>query len=163
MSNQVNETLSWIAEVIFEELAFVLPAFDEDDEASGSEDERITGRIAFAGPFDGTLVLSLPVALLTEVSTNMLGLDFGEEPSTEHNQDAFRELLNVICGNLLPKIGGEQAVFKIGVGEIVADPQAATPGDEQTQIAATRLQLEGGAAELSLFVNEQGLRLGKAA
>ncbi len=151
MNNKLNELLSRVGEEIFESLAFVLPAFDED-EVEATDEARSLGRIRFQGPFEGVLSLSVPQSMLEEISINMLGLDFGETPPEDQQRDAFRELLNVTCGNLLPQLAGTDAVFDIDVAEVgVEDPRQAA--DEP--LASVRLMLDGGFATLSLFVPDE--------
>jgi hypothetical protein len=156
MDQQTNETLQQVAEEIFESLAFVLPAFDEEDVEATPAAQRYAASIAFSGPFQGTLHLRIPAPMLEEVSVNMLGLDFGEVAPMDQQHDAFRELCNVICGNLLPRIAGDEAVFDLAVAEIgAADADPPAPPSNQAIVARTDLPLEGGVAELTLFTDRQ--------
>ena len=150
MSKKLSETLSRVGEEIFESLAFVLPAFDEEEEAA--EEARTLGEICFHGPVEGTLALSVPNSMLEEISINMLGLDCGETPPAEQQRDAFRELLNVTCGNLLPQIAGTDAVFNIDVAEVRAEDDSQATNEP---LATVRLLLDGGFATLSLFVPDE--------
>jgi CheY-specific phosphatase CheX len=149
----LNQTLSRTAEEVFESLAFVLPAFDPAEADAADPGETVTARIEFSGAFDGTLTLTASAALLPEISVNMLGLDFGEAPSPEVQQDAFAELLNVICGNLLPELAGREAVFDVAAAEVAGAPPAGE-SEPAAPVARARLALEGGWAELALFAPE---------
>jgi len=115
MNKKLDETLGRVAEEVFESLAFVLPAFEEEgdpaerygggyseESAPPEAADRTAASISFAGPFEGTLALSASNELLPAIAANMLGLDFGQVPSQEIQRDALKELLNVTCGNLLP-------------------------------------------------------------
>ncbi len=85
------------------------------------------------------------------IATNMLGLD-GAELSRTQQEDAFRELANVICGNLLPALAGTQAVFAVSPPLLMGEgdaPKVSTPAPA----AAAHLTLENGAADLALYVN----------
>jgi hypothetical protein len=152
MSTPVNEALRRVGEEVLESLAFVLPAFEEPaPEGEPAGDAALTGRIAFAGPFDGVLVLRVCGALVPEIAANMLGLDSGRTPPGEQQRDAFAELLNVICGNLLPVLAGEEAVFDVQPGEVLPAGAAAVADADPPAAARARLELEGGWAELTLL------------
>ncbi len=152
MNNRLNETLSNVAEEVFESLAFVLPAFEDEEESTlPAEDKMTTAAITFAGPFEGSMTVSISSELLPAVAGNMLGLDFDEEPSPEMQGDALKELLNVLCGNLLPKLAGEEVVFSVAAAEVLKDNTAPSDFAGQAATVSTRLHLEGGWAELTLF------------
>ena len=155
MDNRLDETLARVAEEVFGSLAFVLPAFEEELSAPPQAADSTAASISFAGPFDGTLALSASDELLPAVAANMLGLDFGEVPSQDVQRDAFKELLNVTCGNLLPALAGQQAVFDVGAAELLADGALPATVAGRPPLAAARLQLEGGWVELVLFAPER--------
>ena len=124
MSNH-DETLRRVAEQTFENLAFMFAL--ADDEAAGVEPEDLLiGKVGFDGPFRGELTLRAP------------------------QTDALRELLNVICGNLLPEIAGSEAVFD------VLAPRLAEAGETTIGEPAGRawLMLETGRVELSLTLEQ---------
>jgi len=167
MNKKLDETLGRVAEEVFESLAFVLPAFEEEGDpaeryAGGDSEESAppeaadstAASISFAGPFEGTLALSASNELLPAIAANMLGLDFGQVPSQEIQRDALKELLNVTCGNLLSEVAGEEAIFNVGGAELLADGALPARVAGRPPIAAARLHLEGGWVELALFVPE---------
>ncbi len=106
MKNRLNEILYSVAEQIFESLAFLLLAPEEDapipDGARG-----VTASIMFDGAFEGTLFLCVSEEMLPAIATNMLGLMDDETLPAPQQRDAFKELLNVVCGNFLPQVVGE--------------------------------------------------------
>ncbi len=107
--------------------------------------------ISFKGPFEGTVALSVTSELLPEICANMLGLDSDETAPAAQQRDAFKELLNVICGNLLPKLAGQDAVFYVETADILCDTEIPATVDDLPSIATAQLQLEGGWAEMALF------------
>jgi chemotaxis protein CheX len=151
MNTNLTDTLSRVAEEVFESLAFVLPAFEEDESGPPTGTPKTAGSITFTGPFEGTLSVSVSNELLSAVAANMLGFDFGEVPSEDTQRDAFKELLNVICGNLLPALAGEDAVFDVGAAELIADGAVLEDVSGRPAIAGAKLHLEEGWAELVLF------------
>ena len=82
----------------------------------------------------------------------------GIEEAPEHGVvlDAFGELTNVICGNVLPLVAGPEAVFDLDAPEVVSGSGASL---EPLDSRATRLRmgLEGGRTDLAfLFAEEAG-------
>ncbi len=172
MNNRLDETLARVAEAVFESLAFVLPAFEEEghceESAPPEAADTTAASISFAGPFEGTLALSASNELLPAIAANMLGLDLDEWRPAAHygggdpevpwqdvQRDAFKELLNVTCGNLLPALAGEQAVFDVGAAELLVDGALPATVAGRPPLAAARLHLEGGWVELALFAPQR--------
>lgn len=151
MNSKLDQTLRDVAEEVFESLAFVLLMPDQDGPPSSDNIGKAVASITFSGPFGGALFLSISEQMLPMIAANMLGLDFDETPTDVQQQDAFKELLNVICGNLLPRIAGTEAVFDVQKPMIVPDGQVPQTHQQQPPVATAQLNLEDGAAELACF------------
>jgi len=69
--------------------------------------------------------------------------------SADEQHDALRELINVICGNLLPLIGGGTAEFRIQTPFI---PAGGPPGAGEfgPVAAASNLAVESGICRVAL-------------
>ncbi len=118
MRRNYSQVLSEVAAETLEQLAFIF-SFADDPQEDAIWDEDVTGcHVTFSGPHQGEILLVINSAVLPELAANMLGMDDDEEPPQEHQEDALKEALNVICGNLLPKIGGVEAVFDISAPAI---------------------------------------------
>jgi CheY-specific phosphatase CheX len=145
MTQKVDDILSQVVEETLSQLAFVFPedfGYDEPNDAL----LEITGVVEFSGPFSGSLIMETSASILTEMTANMLGSN-PSEASEDEKADALKEILNVICGNLLPKIGGTSAVFDIGPPRVTAD---AEPKGQEAGVA--HLILEGGLCRAKLFI-----------
>ncbi len=145
MGPNYSQLLSEVAAETLEQLAFIF-SFSDDPDENAIWNENVTGcHLTFSGHHQGEILLAINSAVLPELAANMLGMDDDEEPSQEHQEDALREALNVICGNLLPKIGGVEAVFDISAPAI-------HPGAEmQSKVEALKsTRTDCGAAFLSL-------------
>ena len=130
MRHDYSLLLSEVAADTIEQLAFIF-SFPDDPDESAFWDEAVTGcHVTFGGPHQGEILLAANSAVLPELAANMLGLDDEDAPPLEHQEDALREALNVICGNLLPKIGGVEAVFNISTPAVV-------PGEEMRNRVVT--------------------------
>lgn len=113
MPHEHSDVLLEVAGETLEQLAFIF-SFPDDMDPDAIWEGDVTGcRVSFSGPFQGGLLLLISTAALPELAANMLGLDEEETPPDDQQKDALREALNVICGNLLPRIGGADAVFDI--------------------------------------------------
>lgn len=135
-----------------EKLAFL---FATPADEAGMEDRDGGGpmqavRVAFTGPFRGEVELGLSPPVLDELTANMLGSEEGDPPSTEERHDALKELANVVCGNLLPVIGGSEAEFSIAAPRI-ADTTGGGEAEGLAVLAARcRLRLENGGCRADL-------------
>ena len=142
---RVDEILLQVAEDTFTQLTFMFPE-DAGYEDPVSTPSDIMASVQFKGPFSGVLTIETSFPVLAEMTANMLGSGTGET-SKEEKADALKEILNVICGNVLPKIGGTTAVFDIGAPQIFRE---AAPLGKEAAIA--HLLLEGGFCRVKLFV-----------
>jgi CheY-specific phosphatase CheX len=151
MSRQFDSQLFHAARHTFENLAFML-SLEEDDGGTALLPARRSVRVDFTGPFSGQLVVSISPDLMPTIAMNMLGVE-AAELSPAQQEDAFKELADVVCGNLLPALAEAQAVFAVGAPALLADGDAPA-AFVRTPAARARLTLENGAAELALYVNE---------
>ncbi len=131
-----------------EKLAFL---FAVPLEGPAPEDTRelATVRVRFNGPLCGAMQLSLSRPVLTELAGNMLGADDASALSDDDQHDALCELINVICGNLLPLIGGNSAEFHIQTPFILAGG-APGAGEFGPINAASNFSVESGICRVAL-------------
>lgn len=154
MTHNHSEQLLEVAGETLEQLAFVFSFPDESDPDALWEAEVAGARVAFSGPLQGELLLAISPAAVPELTANMLGLDDGAVPPEDQQLDALKEALNVICGNLLPRIGGAEAVFDIQPPEIL--DAAAAKGcvhawrQQTSAFSSAALSLDGGECRLYL-------------
>lgn len=153
MNYPLNDALAQVAEETFESLAFML-AMPPEDEAP--LEGTVLTVVEFSGPFAGCLVLGAVPELLTPLAGNMLGL-VEEAPATAEEEDALRELANVICGNLLPAIAGTEAVFRVHSPVLLPAGERYVAGDGLTLAARVRSCLDEGAAEVELWLDQPAL------
>ncbi len=60
----------------------------------------------FSGPLTGALILALPAEMSAEIAANILGGDPGDDRMHRLAPDALKEVLNVLCGNILSALAG---------------------------------------------------------
>jgi CheY-specific phosphatase CheX len=100
----------------------------------------VTARVAFSGPRAGELRIRAPQALLALLAANMLGADAPDEPM---QLDAFGELANIVCGNVLPRVD-DSGPFRLA-------PPRVSPADSVPGAASSAL------VEVALAVDDQPL------
>jgi CheY-specific phosphatase CheX len=146
--NQLQTSLFRAGLRVFEDLGFMLPTLELDSEQAAAGFHSAVS-VNFRGPMKGTLLVSINGDILPTLASNMLGED--EFPSALQQEDALKELANVICGNLLPMIAGPAAVFDL------SEPQLRASGDVPDQnlpiAAKNSIGLEKGRADLLLFLS----------
>lgn len=152
MSSKLDIALREVAEDTFASMAFMFPAMGEPA-ATPPSSPQMVAEVAFSGPLGGRLRIAVSAEMIPVLAANMLGLEPGEQPSPVQQSDAFKELANVVCGNLLPIIGDPKSVFNVGEPRLVEAPCAAS--DEVAQpTAQAALALEEGPATLDLFLDQ---------
>lgn len=116
-------------------------------------------RVTFAGEpahgaFAGVLTVAVTDDVATALAANMLGVD-PSHADAQARRDALGEVGNVVCGNVLPLLGGRTAVFHLAapvpvpLAEALAELDAGVPGVTALHAA---LGIDGGRAVLALHV-----------
>ncbi|MFH1982207.1 MAG: chemotaxis protein CheX [Pseudomonadota bacterium] len=138
----INETIDTL-----EKLAFIFAeAADAPDAITGVD--LISVSADYSGPYSGRLVMGFAADGLIALAANMLGLDEDDEITDAEQQDALKEALNIICGNVLPAVAGSEAVFNIAAPQLIAGVSAE---DAAAARAVARLTMDEGALILYLF------------
>ncbi|GIX47035.1 MAG: hypothetical protein KatS3mg131_1246 [Candidatus Tectimicrobiota bacterium] len=137
-----TRALAQAAALTFEELCFVV-AEPQPPTAQGDVRADMAVAVAFSGPFAGVLVVQLEQALLEVLAANMLGDE--APPSAAQQEDALKEIANVICGNVLPRLAGAEQVFRLQAPRRVS---VALPG---AGVAEVVLWIEGWPVQVQLY------------
>jgi CheY-specific phosphatase CheX len=152
MNSEWKAALSRAVRDVFENLCFMLPMPTSGSipPAPGSL-SRVILAVDFTGAGRGSLHLTLPDSMIASVASSMLGEDGPLELSEQY--DAVCELANIVCGNVLPLIAGERAVFDLASPRVIAtmdadlgdlfDASARILMDEGLVCAAISLELAG--------------------
>ena len=155
MNSALEEKLAQTAAKTLEELTFCFATPERWEPPDFTGDEYVLGA-QFAGYCGGYLVFICPAGSGREMTTNMLGLDEDDAVTGEQVQDALKEVINIICGNILPTLAGVEAVFNIAQPKIMDVGQAPEFGRETPPVGRVRLDLEGESGYLFLFVDDPG-------
>jgi len=154
MTRQINHILSAVTNDTLERLAFLF-AFPDDSRSYDNPEPAVTGSVEFSGFFSGRMVVRISSSIIPELASNMLGMADDDEISTEAQQDAFKELANVICGNVLPAIAGDQVEFSIGAPQLLSAQDAHELLGRDDPAGQVRLMVEGGYCDVYLFTREK--------
>ncbi len=142
-----NSQLRNTATRIFESLCFLIPEPD-GDRSPGSE--TVSAQVTFHGPFSGTLAIVAEKDLAEEIA-RLTGGD--DTPEDEQIQDVIGEMANLLCGNALPEIAGDNEEF-------VLDAPAPYSQGEETgdQAAVIDLTFDEGAVRISMHAEPEAER-----
>ena len=152
-------TLEATASSVLGEAAFAMvdgPSdWDEPPQLLPAKD-MIAARLQFQGPFTGSMFLAAPVTLAHELAANMLGLELVDPEAALRRGDAVGELLNMICGNLLPLIAGSAPEFSIGAPATVdcAAARAMAGSHPEDLRAVVALLVEDEPVEAALLLDD---------
>ncbi len=142
MSRTTLPKLQTIFSDILSDMAFIFVA-DPDDGVSLGE-YTLQVRVSYKGPQNGILQLRCDGRFAAVVAANLLGVDEEDSAAEQGRLDALKELMNVVCGNLVTELYGTEGLFELTIPEVTA----ILPGEEQERA-------EG--AEAHVFVAEGGL------
>jgi len=132
----------------FEEVGFIFLSPEFNDQHREAKLEAAVS-VDFDGPLSGKLIMAAYGDLLPTLAANMLG--DGGIPPVDKQLDAFCEIANIVCGNLIPRIAGKVGVFKVAAPKLMQTDGLAgcmrEPGGVEVQ-----LPLEEGRADVTLFI-----------
>jgi chemotaxis protein CheY-P-specific phosphatase CheC len=151
MEQQLKSILASVTSDTLEKLAFLF-AFPDNERVNDGPNPVVVGRVEFNGYFDGSLLMRISASAIPELANNMLGLDDDAEISQAEQQDALKEILNVICGNTLPAMAGNTVEFKIGAPEILSPKDAANLNQKSEPVCVVRLMLEEAFCDVYLYI-----------
>ena len=144
--NSYATPLAEVATRTLEELCFffAMPLLNDEQREAGTDAAM---SVRFHGPLSGRLVVQLAGGMLPMLASNMLG---DVDGNAAMQRDALGEVANIVCGNLLPLIGGSADVYAIDA----AMPAVAVERSAQAPVATVHLGLEdAGRADVFLFLD----------
>lgn len=81
--------------------------------------------LTFTGIENGEMRLWASKGFSRVVAANMLGVDEDDDAAAQKGLDALKESLNILLGNYLTEIYGEEPVFDLGLPKAVSPSQMA--------------------------------------
>jgi CheY-specific phosphatase CheX len=115
-NTQILSTLKSTAAAVLENAAFL---FVDDDPVDIREHSYIGGAIKFKGVSTGNVQLWVTKEVADSIARNMLGYDDYDIVSEQKRVDALKEMLNMVTGNLLIDLYGDDDVFELEIPELL--------------------------------------------
>ena len=119
MPTDYREQLCEAFAEVLEKMAFLFCDEADKDELPSDSRSHLMVKISFRGPVVGTLMVTVPHEVCSDLAINVMGLDDDEQVDDEQARDALKELANVTCGHMLTAIAGSEPVFDLTVPQIV--------------------------------------------
>lgn len=125
-TTQIPNLASVVLEVLGD-LAFMIT--DDEPVQTPAEADWLQGEIAYHGAATGTVRCWCTRGLAIQLAANLLGIETEEDRAQLSAEDALREFLNVLCGQLVTAWYGRTAIFNLSIPVVRAG--APTPGDTE--------------------------------
>lgn len=119
MSIEACHELKKVFIAVLEKQAFMFADSINPVEFETKDGNYLSVAMGFGGEFSGRIQLAAPKALAHEVAANFLGVDAESPEALAHGADSLKELLNIICGNLLTALAGDRPVFDLTIPQIM--------------------------------------------
>ena len=105
---------------IFEQLAFMFGDELDKNDVESSDNDFIKATMIFSGHHGGAVDIIVPRQLTPVLVYNILGMDENNHIDGDIAEDALKELLNTLCGRMLPALFTDIATFDLHPPEIAA-------------------------------------------
>lgn len=129
MQNEQIEIVIKVCCDIFEQLAFMFGEELDVAEVESDSESFIKAEMFFSGHLSGNIEIIVPTDLSKQLANNILGLEADDETIEQGGyDDAVKEMLNTICGRMLPRLFGDAAVFDLHV------PQTSQLNNQQWEL-----------------------------
>ncbi len=133
MNKTASPTLPKIFSDILSNMAFIFIA-NADEEEAQSANYTLQTRIFYFGACKGVLQLRCDGRFAALLAGNLLGVDAADSSAEQKRLDALKELMNVVCGNLVTALYGTEALFDLSIPVVVpllaGEPVESLPGAE---------------------------------
>jgi len=115
LSQNVRSLFLEVLGEVLERFAFMfVEVVDKFNESDTDKCDYLYVMITFTGKTQGAISLTAPEGLCREMAANILGVD-AEELTSQSGEDAIKELVNILCGELTVRLYGDKDVFNLTV------------------------------------------------
>jgi len=118
--SEVMETMFYLPVEFGEETTFIKSNMDKTG-------PNVACQINFSGNFSGRFTLLIPRGLLADMTENFMG-EVLENLEEEHLLGTVTEMLNMVCGNALSKLGSK-IPFNLDIPRVIDESEI-----EETQL-----------------------------
>ena len=146
MPMQKTATLATIFSEVLADLAFMFT--DEEDWSSPSDDAWLETTICYQGAANGRLQFRCPREFTRRLASNLLGIEPEKVRVPDDADDAVKEFMNIVCGQLVTTVHGTEDVFNLTIPtvETMVEPPDCTLDDG---INVSTLSVEGFRVQLA--------------
>jgi chemotaxis protein CheY-P-specific phosphatase CheC len=116
MPQQKAPTLLTIFSEVLADLAFMFTD-DVDPEPTPGE-QWLEVSISYDGEATGTLYFRCPRSFSQTLAANLLGTDPNDDEADSQAEDAAKEFMNIVCGQLVTAIHGTEHVFNLAIPQL---------------------------------------------
>ena len=81
-------------------------------------EDAVCARMRFSGDLTGSIAVAAPAPLAPLIAANMLGVEPDASEARDRSNDAFREMVNVLCGQVLAAMTDGRGRFGLSVPEL---------------------------------------------
>ncbi len=106
-------TLTAIFSEVLANLAFMFTDDDQADLAPG--DVWLETTIRYEGACRGRLCFRCTRDFTRQLAANLLGIDADHEEAAQKAEDAVKEFMNIVCGQLVTTLYGAGPVFNLSI------------------------------------------------
>lgn len=98
--------------------------------------------VSYRGPISGGLRCWCTLDFANQLVANLLGMEISDGGGSAETFDALRELMNVVCGQVVTAWHGADAVFDLSIPVVVECAEAPRPNVQEHR-AACELSVSG--------------------
>ena len=152
MQEQQTATLTTVFSEVLASLAFMFT--DGEQHEPPPDTVWLETKISYYGPFQGTLCFCCTQEFSTLLAANLLGIDAEDERAVTAGEDASKEFMNIVCGQLVTALYGTEPVFNLSIPQLEvmdAPPDLFVSGDPDV----STLWVEGSPVQLCYLPDAQ--------
>lgn len=117
MQDQETSKLTTILSEVLANLAFVCADDQGVDPPAG--ERWLATTIRYKGPVAGSLRLICTRGFAVQVAAILLGIDPSDDLARQESDDAVKEFMNILCGQLVTAVHGTEDVYNLTIPEVV--------------------------------------------
>ncbi|MCK5683773.1 chemotaxis protein CheX [bacterium] len=115
---EYDEILNDVVCSVFEQMAFMFGDPVDRDECQSDADKFLKVHMSFSGDKSGHVEMIIENEMCAIIASNVLGIDSDDDKAHAFGTDSVKEMLNVICGQTLTSIAGNEPIFNLSVPDI---------------------------------------------
>ena len=150
MKTQIKKVLIESTVRTFEDLCFMYQEPELKDTQENLPLEAAAEVKYRSDDFSGKLLIETRGGLFSAIATNILSND---DPTAQQKKDALGEIANIICGNIVPSLGGGGRGYKIEPPRSLNKDDLLKEEWQEEPVAEITLNFNDGRADIKLFMD----------